>query len=89
MTESGEATKQVLVWYLERKQAVKFTYPKAERSLLSANIEQYKNVIEPDSEIILQLKSELWDGKFIDITDATPISDHLVFKILYVYKYTM
>ena len=51
-------------------------------SLLSAIKQEYKDVLDPGSEIILQLKSEAWNGEFVDFIGAAPTADHSVAKIV-------
>ena len=92
MAESGVAVeektelKQVLVCFGERKRAVEFssgaTVEAEKDSLLSAIREEYKDVLEPESVIALQQKSEVWDGEFIDVGDAASITDRSVVKII-------
>ena len=76
--------KQILVCFGERKRAVVFssgpTVEAEKVSLLSAIKEEYKDVLEPESNIVLQQKSEVWDGEFVDVGDATSITDRSVVK---------
>ena len=85
------STKQVLVCFRERKRAVVFpcgANAEAEKdSLLSAIRKEFEDVLGPESDIVLQKKSELWDGEFIDIRDAAPIADHSVVKIVCIFYY--
>ena len=81
------AEKTVLVLFGERKRPVTFLSGGGNetQSLIESVGEVFKDVLGTDSghrgKLLLQQKSEEWEGEFVDIPECGTVSDRAVLKL--------
>ena len=85
-TVSGAAaTKEVLACFGDHKRVLNFSSTVKEiDDLKRAFLATFSDVLESGVEeknVVVQLKSEVWGGEFLDITDDQLIPDRSVIKI--------
>ena len=81
-----EKNKSVLVCLGERKRGVSFSCGKdseEERAaIIEAVKEAYKDVSKFDGDLVLQIKSELWEGEFLDLATGEVIPNKAVLRAI-------
>ena len=86
----SSATKEVLVCFGERKRPITLANNAAVEDLKLCVVREYGDVIPRSSSatdetlassLILQIKSERWDGVFIDVKPGDEIVDKSVFRV--------
>ena len=79
--ETDSCTITVLCYVAEHRRQVDFS-PKEGQTHLQCLLEAvqtiFSDVVGPDAEFILQLKSEVWKGEFVDIRDADSIPNEAI-----------
>ena len=84
-TESRPSTVTVLCCVAEHRRQVDFT-PKEGQTHLKCLVEAVKivfsDVIGSNSELILQLKSEVWKGEFVDIRETDTITNGAIVRAI-------
>jgi hypothetical protein len=84
-TESRPSTVTVLCCVAEHRRQVDFTPEEAQthlKCLVEAVKSVFSDVIAPTSELILQLKSEIWKGEFVDIRETDTITNEAVVRAI-------
>ena len=87
MSEQPEPSrKEVLVIYGKRSRSVSFSEDDDPRVELT-NFERkakatFEDVLEQNSEFIVQLKDEKWNGEFVDLGPAAFIPDKSVVRVV-------
>ena len=88
---SGMATKSVLVCFGERKRPVTLPNDSSVNDLKLAIVNEYQDVLPRSSSstdqsvadrLVLQIKSEDWDGVFVDLKDAAEVPDRSVLRVV-------
>ena len=78
-TDNFMANKEVLVNYLCFKRPVKF----APGNLKSSIVLRFSDRgLSSDSKLVIQIKSELWNGEWIDVENEDSIPDKSVLKVI-------
>ena len=84
-SESRLATVTVLCCVAEHRRPVDFT-PKEGQTHLKCLVEAVKSVfsdvIGTNSELIVQLKSEVWKGEFVDIRKTDTITNEAIVRAI-------
>ena len=84
---AAAATKVVLACFGDHKRELSFpggSSAQEVKSLKQAFLAAFSDVVESGVEeksVMVQLKSEVWAGEFLDITDDQPIPNHSVVKV--------
>ena len=85
-TESRPSTVTVfLCCVAEHRRQVDFTPEEAQthlKCLVEAVKSVFSDVIAPTSELILQLKSAIWKGEFVDIRETDTITNEAVVRAI-------
>ena len=71
--------KKVLVCFGERKREVSFSSEGGNGELLKQTQLVFRD-IDQNKNLVLQLKSEEWDGLFLDVTDNVSVADKSVLR---------
>lgn len=77
--------KQVLLCYSKRKHPMKFSHYQSileEQKALLCEAKYVFEVGDYEGEIILQIKSEAWGGKFIDLQTDEPVPDRSILRMV-------
>lgn len=80
-------TKVVLACFGDHKRELNFSEASSAQEIKSlkwAFLAAFRDVIASDVEeknLVVQLKSEIWGGEFLDITDDQSIPNHSVVKV--------
>ena len=84
-TESRPSTITVLCCVAEHRRQVDFS-PEEAQTHLKCLVEAVKcvfsDVIAPTSKLMLQLKSEIWKGEFVDIRETDIITNEAVVRAI-------
>ena len=81
--ETDSCTITVLCCVAEHRRQVDFSPKEGQthlQCLLEAVQSVFSDVVGPDAEFILQLKSEVWKGEFVDIRDADSIPNEAIVR---------
>ena len=90
MAKMADRRKEVLVAFGERKRAVSFQtsddLEKEKKALFEATRDVFSDVIcgregQPEQGMILQIKSEKWNGEFIDVHGSMVVPDGSVLQL--------
>ncbi len=85
-SSSPPVRKSLLVCFGERKRPVTFTSDgttNERKSLLSAVKEAYENSAgNIGNDAVMQIKSELWGGEFVDLREDEIIPDRAVVRVV-------
>ena len=88
---SGTATKSVLVCFGERKRPVTLTNNSSVNDIKLAIVNEYQDVLPRSTSstdqsvadrLVLQIKSEDWDGVFVDLKDDADVPDRSVLRVV-------
>ena len=77
-------TKVVLACFGDHKRELNFSSAQEIKSLKQAFLAIFSDVLESGTEeknVVVQLKSKVWGGEFLDITNGQPIPNHSVVKV--------
>ena len=84
---AGSMAKHILACLGERKRPVEFQTQSDDDSsgrdtLLLSIREVFADVLSPDTEIFLQIKSEEWQGEFVDLGEGAVVPDRAVLRVI-------